>query len=103
MNSERKLLKAIASVEKEIQKKQRKAAYHQQYFHQMIHQHVILLTVLLVPTFLIGWKKGKKSSIGIRIKKLIGWALVSGLTYVRNMVWNSLVKDIQRRVELNYR
>lgn len=82
MSRKKELLTAIASTEASIQKKLVKISGHQLYFSQLFANNGVLLAVMLLPSFLVGWKMAKVVPKGQLISQFFRFSLITAMNVI---------------------
>jgi|GEM_PF-4161199 len=83
MSRESKLLASIASTAENVRLNRRKVVQHKKYFAELANDHKIMLTIMLLPAFLSGWRSGKKVNGVNWLKQFLKFGVMTALTQAR--------------------
>lgn len=87
MNQQKKkLLTLIANEIMKVKRARRREAYHHQYFLQQVNKHPYFLPLMLLPSFLVGWKSGKVARSGQILKHFAKYSFLTLLNLARSYI-----------------
>jgi hypothetical protein len=82
MITKNRLLTQLAETETNLYQAQLKLAQHKQYFNTLANRHSIVLIGLILPSFLAGWRGGRRAKPGNKLQqffKYLTYAAINGI------------------------
>ncbi|MDI9818181.1 MULTISPECIES: hypothetical protein [unclassified Legionella] len=94
MSSRKELQNSINQLENKLQMEKARLLQHKQYFRRLIENHRYVLLGLLLPTFLAGWREGKRADAGKMLRGFLRFMLATALAGMREKPLISRVSKV---------